>query len=144
MKPDFQHFLDAQSSTYAQARMELASGQKRTHWMWFVFPQIAGLGSSHMAKRYAIRNLHEAEAYLQHPVLGPRLRDCTSLVLAVHGRTLQQIFGTPDDLKFHSSISLFAHAAPHDPIFKAALLRFFDGVPDPATLSRLKSPQDAN
>ena len=136
---NLERFIEAQVGIYTQARSELASGQKRSHWMWFIFPQIHGLGSSPMAQQYAIRSLSEAVAYLEHPVLGSRLRDCTVIVTGQQGRTLRQIFGSPDDLKFHSSISLFAQAAPLDPVFRAALERFFDGVPDPATLARLKS-----
>ena len=134
-------FLDAQESTYAQARAELAAGEKRSHWMWFIFPQIRGLGSSPMAKRFAISGLQEARAYLEHPVLGTRLRECTSLVNAVEGRTLSAIFGYPDDLKFHSSVTLFSQAAVNfaaeNNVFSAALAKFFNGNPDPATLERL-------
>ena len=133
-----QRFVDAQASTYTQARAELAAGEKRSHWMWFIFPQIQGLGSSSMAQRYAITDLAEAKAYLAHPVLGPRLRECTALVTAVNGRTVDQIFGYPDDLKFHSSVTLFAEAdsAP-DSIFKQALAKYFSGTPDRRTLDHL-------
>lgn len=137
--PDLERFIEAQKAIYTQAHSELVSGQKRTHWMWFIFPQIHGLGSSPMAQRYAIGSLREAESYLMHPLLGSRLRDCTAVVTGLQGRTLRQIFGSPDDLKFHSSISLFAEAAPQDPIFRAALDRYFDGVSDQATLARLNS-----
>ncbi len=133
-----QRFLDAQASTYTQAQSELAAGQKRSHWMWFIFPQIQGLGSSSMAQRYAISGLAEARAYLAHTTLGPRLQHCTALVNATENRSLEQIFGYPDDLKFHSSITLFAQAAePADTVFATALNRFFSGKPDAATLSRL-------
>ena len=137
-----QRFLDAQSSIYSQVRAELAAGQKRSHWMWFIFPQIQGLGSSSMAQRFAITDIAEARAYLAHPVLGPRLRECTALILAAHPRTLEDILGYPDDLKFHSSITLFTEAAgqtPHadDQIFNQALVRFFHGKADQATLQRL-------
>ena len=133
-----QRFLDAQGSTYTQAQSELAAGQKRSHWMWFIFPQIQGLGSSSMAQRYAISGLAEARAYLAHPTLGPRLQQCTALVNATENRSLEQIFGYPDDLKFHSSITLFAQAAePADTVFTTALSRFVSGKPDAATLSRL-------
>ncbi len=135
-----QRFIDAQASTYTQVRAELSAGQKRSHWMWFIFPQIQGLGSSPMAQRFAISDLAEARAYLAHPVLGPRLCECTALVNAVENRSVEQIFGYPDNLKFHSSISLFAQAAerPEDRnLFTAALNRFFSGRGDQATLGRL-------
>ena len=134
-----QRFLDAQSTTFPQVRAELAAGQKRSHWMWFIFPQIHGLGSSPMAHRYAITDLAEARAYLAHPTLGPRLRECTTLVNAVQNRSLDDILGYPDNLKFHSSVTLFAQAAtrPDDDPFAQALTRFFAGRPDPATLQRL-------
>ncbi len=138
-----QRFLDAQASAYIQAHSELAAGQKRSHWMWFIFPQIQGLGSSSMAQRFAITDLAEARAYLAHPVLGPRLRECTALVNAVRNRSLDDILGYPDNLKFHSSVTLFAeaakqaHADPANQVFSAALARLFQGKPDPATLQRL-------
>ena len=132
-----QRFLDAQSSTYTQARAELAAGEKRSHWMWFIFPQIQGLGSSSMAQRYAITDLEEAKAYLAHPVLGPRLRECTALVNAVQGRTLDEIFGYPDDLKFHSSITLFARTAEKPSAFHAALEKYFSGKEDHGTVRQL-------
>ena len=141
-----QRFVDAQAACFAQVRSELAAGQKRSHWMWFVFPQIGGLGSSPMAQRFAISGLDEASAYLVHPVLGPRLRECTALVNAVDGRSVGDIFGYPDELKFHSSVTLFAGAVSRDPslhqpdnqVFADALARYFDGVPDQATLDRLR------
>ncbi len=135
--------MDAQASTYEQVRTELAAGQKRSHWMWFIFPQIHGLGSSSMAQQYAVGTLAEAEAYLAHPVLGPRLRTCTALVNDIPNPSLDRIFGFPDDLKFHSSVTLFAEAAqssahPDDRVFHQALQQFFTGKPDSATLHRLK------
>ena len=135
---NLQRFVDAQSSTYTQVRAELAAGEKRSHWMWFIFPQIAGLGFSSMAQRYAIRSLDEARAYLAHPVLGPRLRECTALVNAASDRTPEQIFGYPDDLKFHSSVTLFAEVdeAPNSP-FQQALSKYFNGRPDRRTLDHL-------
>ena len=138
-----QRFLDAQSTTYEQARAELAAGQKRSHWMWFIFPQIYGLGSSSMAQRYAIASLAEAQAYLAHPILGSRLRTCTALVNDTPNPSLDRIFGFPDNLKFHSSVTLFAEAAkssaqPDDRVFDQALRQFFAGKPDAATLDRLK------
>lgn len=132
-----QRFVDAQSSTYTQARAELAAGEKRSHWMWFIFPQIQGLGFSSMAQRYAITDLAEARAYLAHPLLGPRLRECTALVNAVEKRTLEQIFGYPDDLKFHSSVTLFAEADGDESTFHAALHKYFGGKQDSGTVRQL-------
>ncbi len=138
-----QRFLDAQSDTYTAARAELAAGRKRTHWMWFIFPQIRGLGSSSTAQFYAISGMDEAVAYLAHPVLGARLRECVALVLAIPNPQLDRIFGFPDNLKFHSSVTLFAEAAkqstdPADSVFQAALDRLFAGRSDDATLHRIK------
>ncbi len=130
-------FLEAQSDTYDHAHRELTRGRKQSHWMWFIFPQMAGLGSSPMAQRYAISGLPEAQAYLAHPVLGPRLRDCVTLVNAAHPATLERIFGYPDDLKFHSSITLFDRAAPAG-LFAQALALWFAGKQDAATLNRLQ------
>ncbi len=132
-----QRFVDAQDATYEQARRELADGNKRSHWMWFIFPQIQGLGSSPTAQRYAITDLAEARAYLAHPLLGPRIRECTALVNATANRTLEQIFGYPDDLKFHSSVTLFAEAAEANSAFHYALTKFFSGKRDQGTLDRL-------
>ena len=139
---DLQRFLDAQAPVYDQVVAELTAGRKRTHWMWFVFPQIHGLGSSAMAQHYAIVSPDEAQAYLAHPVLGPRLRECTALVNASAGKEIVQILGYPDDLKFRSSMTLFAQAeraAGNDAptLFDEALSLFFDGVPDHATLELL-------
>ncbi|ACB25586.1 uncharacterized protein (DUF1810 family) [Methylobacterium sp. PvP062] len=130
-------FVAAQEGVYPRALAELQAGDKRSHWMWFVFPQIAGLGASPMAQRYAIGSLAEAEAYAAHPVLGARLRACTAAVNAVAGRSAHAIFGSPDDLKFRSSMTLFARAVPGEPVFADALARYFDGVPDPRTLAKL-------
>ena len=130
-------FIQAQDPVMDQVEAELAAGQKRTHWMWFVFPQLAGLGHSPTARFYALASLAEAQAYLAHPVLGPRLRACTALVLAVPGRSAHAIFGSPDDLKFHSCMTLFAAAAPGPSLFADALDRFFDGAPDPRSLALL-------
>ena len=116
---------------------ELRAGRKSSHWMWFVFPQIHGLGRSPMAQRFAISSLAEAEAYLRHPVLGPRLRECTQLVNAVEGHSIEDIFGYPDYLKFRSSMTLFAHAAFDDPVFSDALRKYFAGKEDVLTLERL-------
>jgi len=135
---DLQRFLDAQAPVIARVQSELRAGAKRAHWMWFVFPQIAGLGHSAMAERYAIVSLDEAKAYAAHPVLGTRLRDCTALVLAVKDKGAHAIFGSPDDLKFHSCMTLFARAAPEEPLFNQALERFFNGREDPLTVERLQ------
>jgi uncharacterized protein (DUF1810 family) len=134
---NLQRFVDAQASVFAQVLAELRAGRKRSHWMWFIFPQIAGLGSSDMAQHFAISGRAEAEAYLAHPTLGPRLRQCTELVNQVPNRTVSDIFGYPDDLKFRSSITLFDSVAPAEPAFAAALLKYFAGKPEPATLARL-------
>ena len=139
MTTDFnlERFVDAQIGVYDTALAELRAGHKRTHWMWFIFPQIAGLGHSAMAQRYAIRSADEAAAYLAHPVLGPRLRACAAAVASHHDRGVDEIFGHPDNLKFHSSMTLFADVAPHEAIFQTCLDQFFDGRADPATLERL-------
>ena len=134
---DLQRFIEAQDRVYETVRAELKSGRKRTHWMWFIFPQIAGLGHSAMARRYAISSLAEAEAYLKHGILGPRLRECTRLVTMVEGRSAHDILGSPDDMKLHSCLTLFSAAAPEDQIFRRALEKYFGGEEDPATLARL-------
>jgi uncharacterized protein (DUF1810 family) len=135
---DLQRFVDAQRDVYATALAELSAGHKRSHWMWFIFPQVQGLGSSEMARRYAIASTDEAAAYLAHPLLGARLRECATAV-AMHGdRGVDEIFGHPDDLKFHSCMTLFADVAPDEAIFQSCLDQFFDGVPDSATIERLK------
>ena len=130
-------FIEAQDRVMESVRAELKAGRKRSHWMWFVFPQLRGLGHSAMAERYAIGSLEEAAEFAGHPVLGARLRECTELVLAIHDRTVHDIFGSPDDLKFQSCMTLFARAAPEEPLFGAALQRFFGGREDPQTLARL-------
>lgn len=141
---DLARFVAAQAPVMDAVRRELAAGRKRTHWMWFVFPQLAGLGTSDMARRYAIRSLDEARAYLAHPVLGPRLVECTALANAVEeGRSAREVFGSPDDLKFRSCATLFARAAgPGEggAAFRAALARYFGGEEDAATLERLADP----
>ncbi len=134
---DLRRFVDAQAPVFETVVAELAAGRKRSHWMWFVFPQIQGLGFSAMAQRYAVRSLAEARAYLAHPVLGPRLLRCTDLVLAVEGRGLTAIMGSPDDAKFRSCMTLFGRAAPDEARFAAALDRYCGGQPDAATLARL-------
>lgn len=135
-------FLEAQNKVYPQVLGELRAGRKHTHWMWFIFPQIAGLGRTATARHYAIGTLDQAEAYLAHPILTARLRECTQAVL-LHGpggvapRSLLQIFGTPDDLKFHSSMTLFHRADPEDDVFIRALRAFFRGREDQATVDLL-------
>jgi len=134
---NLQRFLSAQAPVIEQVRAELRAGEKRGHWMWFVFPQIAGLGHSDMARRYAIASLDEARAYAAHEILGPRLIECAALVVAVEGRSIGEIFGPPDDLKFHSSMTLFTRAAPQEPVFKDALRKYFGGEEDRATVERI-------
>ncbi len=133
--PDLIRFLDAQAHVYRDVVEELTNGSKRSHWMWFVFPQLQGLGHSAMAVRFGIHSKEEAQAYWRHPVLGARLRESVELVLAVADRTAFQIFEPPDDLKFRSSMTLFAHALPHEPLFRRALLKYFDGLDDPRTIA---------
>lgn len=130
-------FLDAQERVYDTVLNELRAGRKSSHWIWFIFPQIAGLGYSVMTKQFAIASLDEAKAYLQHPVLGQRLRECTQLVLNVNGRSVEEIFGYPDNLKFRSCMTLFLTAATNNALFKNALLKYFDGQPDQKTLDIL-------
>lgn len=133
---DLKRFLKAQDPVFRDVLGELARGRKQSHWMWFVFPQLAGLGFSAMSQHYAIGSRAEAEAYLAHPVLGPRLIECTRLVLAVDGRTINAILGAPDDSKFRSSMTLFG-AVSDEPVFAEALARYFAGQPDGATLEIL-------
>ncbi|TFF25051.1 DUF1810 domain-containing protein [Jiella endophytica] len=130
-------FVEAQSPVYQRALAELRAGRKQSHWMWFVFPQIEGLGSSPMAQRYAIVSLDEARDYLAHPLLGPRVRDCTEAVLSHPDKSVHGIFGSPDDMKFHSSMTLFHRADPADETFKRALVTFFDDDEDGATIARI-------
>ena len=130
-------FVEAQNDVYSRVCTELRQGRKTSHWMWFVFPQIEGLGYSSMAQRYAITSIEEARAYLQHPVLGSRLRECTQLVCDVIGKTINDIFGSPDDMKFRSSMTLFARAAEEGNVFDEALRKYFAGEPDEMTLQRL-------
>jgi len=134
---NLERFVAAQEGVHERALAELRAGEKRSHWMWFIFPQIAGLGFSPMAQRYAIGSLDEARAYLAHPVLGDRLRACTAAVNGVTGRSAHALFGSPDDVKFRSSMTLFTRAAPEEPLFAAAMVRYFDGEPDPLTLAKL-------
>ena len=134
---NLQRFVDAQDQVYKQVCMELRNGQKEGHWIWFIFPQLRGLGHSAMAIAFGIASRKEAEAYLDHVVLGPRLRECTRIVNLVEGRSIHQILGYPDDLKFRSSMTLFASVASDSQVFNNALHKYFDGEPDPLTLGRL-------
>ena len=140
---DLQRFLDAQRDSYAQALSELLDGHKRSHWMWFIFPQLAGLGHSVLARRYALSGIDEAAAFLAHPVLGPRLQQCTLAVLGHPQRSARQIFGQPDDLKLRSCMTLFDQVAPRPSVYGQVLEVLFNGEPDPATLSRLARRQEA-
>ena len=130
-------FVDAQAPVYEQALAELRAGQKQSHWMWFVFPQIASLGQSATSRAYAIQSLDEARAYLAHPVLGVRYRECCQALMNVRGKSARDIFGTPDDLKFCSSLTLFAEAAPDEVLFYNLLEKYFDGDVDETTLEKL-------
>ena len=134
---NLQRFVDAQHPIYGQVRDELQAGQKETHWMWFIFPQIKGLGTSPTAQKYAIQSIDEAKAYLTHPLLGFRLRECTQLVNGVIARSIEDIFGYPDPLKFHSSMTLFGHSSMNEKVFATALTRFFNGQLDRNTLEVL-------
>jgi len=134
---NLQRFVEAQNPVYQRVVTELREGRKRTHWMWFIFPQIRGLGESEIAQRFSIASLYEAEAYFEHPILGPRLRECTELVNAIQGCSIEGVFGHPDHLKFRSSMTLFAQAAPGEKIFNEALDKYFAGSPDEFTISRL-------
>jgi len=133
---NLQRFVDAQSSVLEDVQVELKAGVKTSHWMWFIFPQIRGLGSSSVSREFAISSREEAEAYLNHPILGPRLKECTRLVLSVEGKSSADIFGYIDDMKFRSSMTLFAEVS-QDPIFSEALKKYFRGVPDALTLRLL-------
>ena len=136
---NLQRFVDAQEPVFEQVCAELRRGRKTTHWMWFVFPQIAGLGRSRLATEFAIASLDEAAAYLNHPILGPRLRECTRLVNLIEGSEIGQIFGQPDDMKFRSCMTLFADATEDNQVFRDAVQKYFAGEYDPATLERLGS-----
>jgi uncharacterized protein (DUF1810 family) len=134
---DLQRFVDAQDGVYRRVVAELSAGRKQSHWMWFIFPQIAGLGFSAMAQRYAMSSTEDAAAYLAHGILGPRLVECTGLVLGVKDKTICAILGSPDDLKFRSSMTLFS-AVSDDPIFDAAIAKYYAGAKDRATLDILR------
>ena len=134
---DLHRFLEAQDPVYDRVLAELKAGAKQSHWMWFIFPQIEGLGSSAFARRYAIASLEEGQAYLNHPVLGARLLECCTLLLPHPGRSAREIMGSPDDVKLRSCLTLFSRVAPATPVFQQLLDRYYGGRPDPATLARL-------
>jgi uncharacterized protein (DUF1810 family) len=140
MELTLRRFLEAQERDYDRALAEIRAGRKRTHWMWYVFPQFAGLGGSPMSQRYAIRSLEEAKAYLAHPILGPRLIECAEAVLAVRGRSAADIFGSPDDLKLRSCATLFDIVSPGS-VFDRLLARYFDGTRDPLTLAAVRDQE---
>ena len=133
---DLDRFVRAQADDYDQALSELRHGKKRSHWMWYIFPQIEGLGQSPMSQRYSIKSAAEARAYLDHPMLGPRLRECAAVVNNIVGRSAPQIFGSPDDMKLRSCVTLFARVSD-DPVFEQLLQKYFNGQPDEKTLRRL-------
>jgi uncharacterized protein (DUF1810 family) len=141
---EFRHFVEAQEPVFDRVVEELSNGEKRSHWMWFIFPQLTGLGRSEMAERFALQSLGQARRYAADSLLGPRLRQCTRLVTQVKGRGISQIFGFPDDLKFHSSMTLFALAAPDDPVFGLALEKYFNGKKDEKTIGLLKDQNLSN
>jgi len=134
---DLNRFVEVQQLNYSDAVSELRAGQKRSHWMWYVFPQLAGLGHSPMSERYAIRSEDEARAYLAHPVLGPRLIECAEAVLAIENRSAREILGSPDDLKLRSCATLFAHISPEGSVFHRILDKYYSSEPDRATLELL-------
>jgi uncharacterized protein (DUF1810 family) len=131
---DLDRFVQAQEGDYERALSEIGSGRKRSHWMWYIFPQYEGLGFSSTSQLYAIKSVKEAEAYLKHPVLGPRLAECAAAALRVEGRSASEIFGSPDDMKLRSSATLFAYVSPPGSVFSQFLEKFFHGQPDKKTL----------
>jgi uncharacterized protein (DUF1810 family) len=137
--PALERFVQAQEPVMPQVRRELRAGRKTSHWMWFVFPQLRALGRSPTAQHFGIASLREAEAYMAHPLLGPRLIECVGLVMAVEGRSAHGIFGSPDDLKLRSCLTLFSAAHPHHGIFAEAIRRYFDGILDPLTQDLLRA-----
>jgi uncharacterized protein (DUF1810 family) len=140
---DLQRFVRAQDASFESAREELRRGRKTSHWMWYVFPQIEGLGRSSTSQKFAIKSKAEALAYLAHPVLGPRLTECTETVNALQGSSAHQIFGSPDDVKFRSSMTLFHALAPQSGIFHEALAKYFGGELDPRTLDLMRANPSA-
>jgi uncharacterized protein (DUF1810 family) len=140
-EPDLERFVQAQAGEYQRALAEIKSGRKRTHWMWYVFPQFAGLGSSHLAMLYAVKSVEEASAYLRHPVLAPRLVECAEAALAVEGRSAREVFGSPDDLKLRSCATLFAHVSPDGSVFHRIIDKYFGGQPDERTVRLLEQAE---
>ena len=137
MQDPLERFVSAQAAVFPQVLVELRAGCKRTHWIWFIFPQMKGLGRSSQSDYYGIGSLEEAAAYARHPLLGPRLEQCAQLVNRVEGRTIREILGPPDDLKFRSAMTLFSRASPENPVFHEALEKYFNSQPDPLTLALL-------
>jgi uncharacterized protein (DUF1810 family) len=135
-------FVQAQNAVYDEVLRELAAGRKETHWIWFIFPQLAGLGSSSTAKKYAITSIAEARRYFEHGIVAPRLRECTQLMLALPNHSISSILDYPDDLKFRSCMTLFAAAVPEEPLFAAALEKFFGSEPDPLTVKLLQQTEN--
>lgn len=138
---DLERFADAQRDIYEQALSEIRGGRKQSHWMWFVFPQLAGLGSSPTSRFYAIENIDEARAYLGHPILGKRLAECAEVVLAIEGKSASEIFGSPDDMKLQSCMTLFALASPAGSIYERVLDKFFAGEQDRETIRLLEGSE---
>ena len=134
---DLKRFVEAQKGSYDEALAELRAGRKQSHWMWYVFPQFAGLGQSSMSSRYSIKSADEARAYLDHRILGPRLLECAEAVLAIENKSASDIFGSPDDVKLRSSATLFAHVSPRGSVFERILEKYFNNTPDPRTLEKL-------
>ena len=134
---DLARFVDAQETDYDTALAEIRAGRKRSHWMWYVFPQISGLGFSPTSQHFAIKSLAEAKAYLAHPILGPRLRECAEALIALNGRSAHDILGSPDDMKLRSSATLFAQASPAGSVFHRIIEKYFEGRPDERTLAAL-------
>jgi len=132
-----QRFLDAQEAVYPDVVRELRQGRKESHWMWYIFPQVKGLGKSHISQKYALGSIDETTAYVQHPILGNRLHECTEIVVSTEGSTVKQIFGYPDYLKFHSSMTLFSQVENHNPLFDSTLRKYFDNKKDQLTLDAL-------
>jgi uncharacterized protein (DUF1810 family) len=139
---DLERFVEAQRGVYEQACAELRRGRKTGHWIWFIVPQIAGLGFSATSQQYAIQSLDEARAYLEHLMLGPRLREISQIVLSINGKTAHDVFGSPDDMKLRSSMTLFAHATDDNAVFVAVLRKYFNGVEDPKTVKLLTDAPD--
>lgn len=141
---ELSRFVKAQEGDYDQALSEVKNGRKRSHWMWYIFPQFDGLGFSTTSKRYSIKSIAEAEAYLEHPVLGPRLKECAEAAVCVEGRSAHEIFGSPDDMKLRSCATLFAYISPEGSVFHRLLDKYFQGERDPKTLRLLSVVPEGN